>query len=808
MANRSSSLLLATLLLVTSCGINPLAPSAPAPDPLPSFTTEKEWTDGDSMALGDGDDFDSLLMGGPFYGGRQPSTVPAVAAYEALRAATVTRAIEQTTAVRDSAVALQEPTTLLQEASITFLKNAVATDKKTGKDSMRPVADAFVAARVKQEALKASIDALAPSMDDAVVYAALQYQRTMLALELAGEVQYDLARSIGICAQLAMYDASASDAVKPLVATLDAACAKVAFSEQLTTLQSNVALLGDSLDRLDKADAFFARATVDATKLQVADLQAKVDGLTPRDGLDTDTIALAKEQLEVMKSVLAQLDATVETPGAPVPPTAGLGLVQVVYADDYLGSALDLLKSGASMAASATKTAASYTYTGLKAVAQAAQTTTGVVVDITKATVDATTDAIIGATDGKGLVDTVKTTQGHFQKVADNFRNGTSGSQVYKDAGEMLEGVEKAGQKTAEDAIAGTIGAGWTSWLAGHAAKTTVGMFTGFGKGLYKIADPTSTKGQLAEGALEVGLSLVGGSKVLVKGSQILKGTPTAMRATALKTLTVMEKEAAASEIALLKSINAKILKNAKPSASDVERLMMNSRSIEAKEAAMKALSAANKKLDDALTELAGKGGNAVWKNLTVDSAKSFNEFVKESFTNSLTGYLKAARTTMGGSMKEYFDNLVAEKGDDAIQALARSIIDGLPLFGTVDFTGTYKGVWVPGDVSIPVTITVAGETLTPSIVFSVSEDGTTATLRIGGSGTAMEDGSVKGKMSGTFDMATIHADISGTYDGTISKDQLTITTHLVAALSGSFWDKPLSGTQPVDQVTLVLKKV
>jgi hypothetical protein len=45
----------------------------------------------------------------------------------------------------------------------------------------------------------------------------------------------------------------------------------------------------------------------------------------------------------------------------------------------------------------------------------------------------------------------------------------------------------------------------------------TVGMFTGLGKGIYKLANKESTAGTLIEGGLDVGLSLIGGSKTVLQ---------------------------------------------------------------------------------------------------------------------------------------------------------------------------------------------------------------------------------------------------------------------------------------------------
>ena len=54
-----------------------------------------------------------------------------------------------------------------------------------------------------------------------------------------------------------------------------------------------------------------------------------------------------------------------------------------------------------------------------------------------------------------------------------------------------------------------------------------MGLFTSFAKGVYAVADRTSSTGEQVAGALDIGLSLFGGSQVIFRPSMtpgLLKG--------------------------------------------------------------------------------------------------------------------------------------------------------------------------------------------------------------------------------------------------------------------------------------------
>lgn len=800
------------LLLLTSCGTVPGGPGSDAPGAASSptsFTSAGAFGDADMLAAGDNDDFDSLLIGGPYYAGRQPFPGPAPERFAELRGAKVEEAIRLTQEVRTASTAVLTAVTSLQDAEIAYLNGALELDETT-RDALRPAADAFVAARVRETALAATIDALVPSGKNAAADAALQYRRTVLAIELSAAVQQDLARTIAIGTQLSAAGAASADGgTRALATALDASCAKVDIAAPLGDLQAKAAALGDALAALEAADALFARAAIDAAKQQLPDLRAKTAGLQPRDGLDAETITLVRDQLAAMEAVLTQLDQTLPIPAAAATTS---GLFPVARAEEgYMDRAYRALAKGANAAASAANAVKDITWEGLKQSAQATRTAIGVGVDLTKATVDTATDTVLGTINGKSAVDLAKKAGENFAQVKKNYDQGTSGSQVYKDAGEMLEGVENAGKELAEKGVENTLGKGTTSWLAGQVAKTTVGMFTGFGKGVYKIANPTSTKGEIAEGAIEVGLSFVGGSKVLVKGSQVLKGTAPTLKTLALKSLNVIEKEAAASEIALLKSINAKILKSAKPSPADIERLIMNSQAIEAKQAAIATFNAAGAAADAELARLAKEGGSAVWANITAGGKKSFNDFVRESFDASLKGLFGSGKKVLGESFEEFFDNLIAEKGDDLIEAVVKDLVDKGVLPGMGLFDGSYAGSIATGEVTIPLRLTVQSDEISGGIDWSMSAEGSTATVKFSCTGPIDKDGVIHGKCPGKVTLsgggegltATGTLSLTGTIKDGVAPSKINGTVHL----SGKFWGEGVNKDQAIDTLSVTLRK-
>jgi hypothetical protein len=490
-----------------------------------------------------------------------------------------------------------------------------------------------------------------------------------------------------------------------------------------------------------------------------------------------------------------------------------LAFVPRAYAEEsgYLQSAYSTLKAGASMAGSGLKTGASLTWSAVKGVYHAGVTTTGTTLDTVGAITKSTFDTGFGIANGVSIRDTLGTIKENFVQVGKNYNNGTSGQKILTDASGYLDSAEEAGKNLAEGGVEKVLGKGYTSWIAGHIGKMTVNMFTGFGKGIYKVANSGSTKGEVAEGLLDIGLSFIGGSKVIAEGSQVFRGGKDLVKNFGQKGLNFVKNMAASSEMKDLKTVSAEILTSAKLTPSQIETLISNAAKIEADEALQAELKAVSKGLNDEFVQLIKDGGSTFWKNASEGSASAYKDFVKETFENSLKGYKDALTKVLGNDAEAYINNLVASKADDLMKGIAKDYIDKGLIPGMVDNDGTYTGGIATGKVTIPVKITVANDAITGGIDWSTSDQGVTATLKFTCTGVVDEKSGLTASCPGGLHMSggkdTLSA--TGTVKLACTIKEGTCQTAIAGTLhvSGTFWGESLNKDAPVEGISVTLRK-
>jgi fructose-bisphosphate aldolase class 1 len=161
-------------------------------------------------------------------------------------------------------------------------------------------------------------------------------------------------------------------------------------------------------------------------------------------------------------------------------------------------------------------------------------------------------------------------------------------------------------------------------------------MFTGLGKGIYKIADKEASAGQIVEGMLDVGLSFIGGSKVIVKGSQAMGASKDIAKRSAQKAFNYLQQMAKNLEKTELKTVTSELLKNSKLTPSQVASLITTSLEMEGKQAVATQLKVVSAELNKKFTDMLKQGVKGIYGNMTDDAAKSFKEFVKLNMESSL----------------------------------------------------------------------------------------------------------------------------------------------------------------------------
>ena len=173
---------------------------------------------------------------------------------------------------------------------------------------------------------------------------------------------------------------------------------------------------------------------------------------------------------------------------------------------------------------------------GIKTGFQDAKGAVGFGMDGVNSAVKSGFDYAIGKWEGNSDKDIRDTIVDNFSKMEKNLVSGESGAETFESAEGYFDSLEEGGGSAASTAVSTVLGEGNVSWLAGHVGKISVNMFTGFGKGLAKIASTRSSDGEVAEGFLDVGLSFIGGSKVVGKASQLVAGGKSCIQAADCRT--------------------------------------------------------------------------------------------------------------------------------------------------------------------------------------------------------------------------------------------------------------------------------
>jgi len=299
----------------------------------------------------------------------------------------------------------------------------------------------------------------------------------------------------------------------------------------------------------------------------------------------------------------------------------------------------------------------------------------------------------------------------NVKEIGKNYQAGVSGSEVISTANGYLEGVETgAGQYAggwAQTGIEKTWGKGKiadaTGWAVGGLTKITTGMFTGLAKGLYKVGNKSSSSADVASGIVEIGLSAIGGSKVLIKGTQIpglLKGGYQGLKNGGQALVNLTRSAGDAKVRAQLTKEMADLLANNKLTQEQLTKLISNSVKVEISEA-VATLMAKNRELYiKAIRDLIAQGGTAIKTNFTSTIKGSLEDLVSKGFDKTFKGLLDAGTTVIGAGLGDYIDNVVGSQLDPVLTDLINAALQIAPDANQVD--GTYSGAFVITKVDIP----------------------------------------------------------------------------------------------------------
>lgn len=794
---------LLTFVLVTSSFVGGCGKQSSPKRLTAPFTTDYPIDASNIDSFLSNDTVETAITGGPFYTGAQALPSQNTGAFEKARkkkvaqihasAEDLVKAIDEAKPVLASF--RSEYTTYLNlvykeevglsDIAVSSLESVTlaATKEVIGEEQYR----ALAAQETTQAYATAMRDYLA--VGKAIELAGLQLQDADMITSFSAVMVNGLAQSSSAKAKQATeaYDKQMKTSLAGVVKALDPVVQKVADVN-----------LG--LDQLASADYYFTLEAVGYMKSETTKLDREIEKLAVRDGLTQADVDGIKAYYAAFKELNASMEehvASVETSGlieVSTAPFPDFGPDLAYAAGDYsagenLDAGMQLMQAGAS----AEPPAKGWLESGWDTVKGGfGKLKTGIGTGVDSIGLGVRNITTVGAglyygNSGKDMIDDIMT---NTKEMADNYDKGVSGSSTFKTAGGYLEGVETGAGDTAGGAAAWTfekiLGKGRISGTAGWAVngitKISVGLFTGLGKGIYKVADKSSSTEDVAMGFIEIGLSAVGGSKLIIKASQLpglLKGGAEGAKAFSKIVTNLVGSASNAAEGKAIGKKLAELLVAKGMTPANAANLISNSIKLEINQAVGQLLRGSRETMVKKIRDLLAKGGTGALTNFKETAKGSLEELLSKGFAKTFGGYLEAGTTVLGTSVKDYVDNLVAAGlTDGVLSELIKTALSIPP--DPAQVSGVWRGTVIVTAMDIPKSEEKTAEEAGCEQVFGEFRNKANAAvwtikLNNAGAGTVTLGGS-GGKGSGTarYSDGAITMSIAGsgyryTFKGTVS---------------------------------------
>jgi hypothetical protein len=659
-------------------GINGQGQNAAAEQTASPFTLEFGYSENEINSFTSNDSLRTIAGGGPFYAGSENYVQAGLQQFRQAKIAFVDMVMKEVDQSVMDSLAYSADLKNLKNKYLDYLSAVLDQNKKLAA-GFKDMADYILEPEVGYMADFALYNSIDAGSSNEAVNAMMKYQKTYLAIQSVNLLTQDTTRTVA--GLLTLEDAlqNSSDAqLKKIAGDMENEVPGMvdALGSKLAALQQGSENVNMMLKQINSSEYYMGLASVQFMDDTLKILQPSIDALTPKGPFTADDVAAIKELAKQYGGFSAQIRGqlnNVDKKELAVLTSEQNSIVPLAYADaeGYGQKALGFLKS----AGQATVAAGKLGWQAAKTTLKTARTAAGLTLDTIGAETKSVFDVGFGLANGNSVKEIASEVGNNFVQVGKNWEQGKSGSKILGTAKDYFDGAEKAGGALLEGGVEKVVGKGWTSYLAGHAGNLTVNLFTAFGKGITKVANPESSSGEIAEGALDIGLSFIGGSKVLASGSQIAKGSKDVIKLFGEGGINLLEHAVSNSELKDLKAITADILKNTKLTPGEVEKLISNSIEVEAEEAIQKELIQASSKIDEEFVKLLKNGASTSYKNGTEVSVKAYREFVEKSFETSLSGVKDAIKTVLGEDAKSYLDNLFANKFDDLIKGIVKDHI-------------------------------------------------------------------------------------------------------------------------------------
>jgi hypothetical protein len=517
-----------------------------------------------------------------------------------------------------------------------------------------------------------------PAESNAYAAAMIRECRVFSAAEAASQllIEADLISTHAAFAASAA-EASQSTQVKQAATELEAAFAKSgAMLPSLAPVAEKLTKIHAGFRQLEAAGYYYTRAVVDHVGKTLPTMEKQAAAVRIGGDVEEADAAAAKAWVAYFKewhrTMQVGIDAVDQTrfPAESARAPTGYGAAFADNGEEWYAKGYRYLSGAAESYKNAVETVATTTYDTVKSGVRAAQRTVQFTTDaagtLTKMAAQTGYHAYMGNT----LQDLRDDIGEYAGELRDNWNGKLPPKTTLRQAKDYLDDLENTAEEAAKSYAATKTDKNWLTWLSGKGAKLAVGAFTGIAKGIYLVSDPNSSAGDLLEGTLELALGGLGGSKSLLKPSEV-PGASKELLTTGMEALRQFGRSM--SRDGLKKRIGELMQTMGRQGADDFGKWLGNMSELAATRQSLEAIEAAGKALRDRLKQ---RVADAIEK-FGDEAGKSLDDLFNKKFADNLKGLLSSIGSqTVGEKPIDLLDNVLAAALDDYLKDGMAGVLD------------------------------------------------------------------------------------------------------------------------------------
>ena len=637
------------------------------------------------------DDMATLLACTPFYAGAQSLPTQKSQEFDEARVKKVDEIIAESDKLAVSALGLKSDVDDLRKALLDYLTICLKQDpraKTFAGDASREVLRLYT-----QEALaEAEYKSIDTKSNDAFTRSFMQYMKTVKGVRLGALYLQDI-NNIAAFAAMGIEGLSGSKDAKITEANgkLDGAMAKFdGMKSQIEDVMSGMRKVDYGFKQLKTGDYYYACSAVNFMRTSIPELKKIAQNIKPGKYMDEQSIKFTRGYLGKFDNFSAGFEKYL----ASVPKSSLLSVASHTRAPDYAyaqdkpndyGTAFLSIAQPVKDSGEAKEGWLASGWSGLKKVVHGTQSVIGVGLDVAGTSVKNLTQLGAGIYYGNSAKEIWTEMKKNSNQIITNWKENKSGADTMHTANQYINAIDDGAEYIAGKGVEKVIGDGWTSWGVGKVSKATVGILTGLGKGITLVGNRDAQASDYVIGTMEIASSAIGGSKLIIKGSQLpgfLTGLTKSAWISAKGSLNTVAKIAGNMEKAEMEGLMKTAIKGGMQTAGFEGRQAIN-------QAMLEAIAQSNKALKAELATIIESGLKAGWANFNGTLRESLFDFTRKQFT----GNLKSIASLFGSSGTDYVDNVMANWIEDAIKGMVDQAMAEAPIAKEL------KGFWTGSTV-------------------------------------------------------------------------------------------------------------